>query len=86
MTPEAKARVEVGQLLVQAGWHVCGMTDFDIHAAQGVAMLRKTAGLVDLLREALSPLADKIECAFVYGFMARGEEPGLRQVAVDPLK
>jgi type I restriction enzyme, R subunit len=38
MTPEAKARVHIDKLLVQAGWHVCGMGDFDIHAAQGVAI------------------------------------------------
>ncbi len=38
MTPEAKARVEIDKLLVQAGWHVCGITDCDIHAAQGVAI------------------------------------------------
>ncbi|HET6435685.1 MAG TPA: nucleotidyltransferase domain-containing protein [Xanthomonadaceae bacterium] len=35
-------------------------------------LLRKTAGLVDVLREALSPLADRIDGAFVYGSMARG--------------
>jgi type I restriction enzyme, R subunit len=38
MTPEAKARIEIDKLLGQAGWHVCGMGDFDIHAAQGVAI------------------------------------------------
>jgi type I restriction enzyme, R subunit len=38
MTPEAKARVDIDKLLGQAGWHVCGMADFDIHAAQGVAI------------------------------------------------
>lgn len=37
-------------------------------------LLRKTAGLVDLLRETLLPVAAKIECAFVYGSMARGDE------------
>ena len=37
-------------------------------------LLRKTAGLVDVLRQALVPLADKLEMAFVYGSMARGEE------------
>lgn len=37
-------------------------------------LLRKTAGLVDVLREALLPVADGIELAFVYGSMARGEE------------
>lgn len=36
-------------------------------------LLRKTAGLADVLREALVPLADRIELAFVYGSMAKGE-------------
>jgi DNA-binding transcriptional ArsR family regulator len=35
-------------------------------------LLRKTAGLVDILREALSPLSDRIDFAFVYGSMAKG--------------
>lgn len=38
MTPEAKARVDIDRLLAQAGWHVCGMADVDIHAAKGVAI------------------------------------------------
>lgn len=38
MTPEAKARVDIDKLLAQAGWHVCGMGDFNIHAAEGVAI------------------------------------------------
>ena len=37
-------------------------------------LLRKTAGLVDVLRDALVPLAGQIEQAFVYGSMARGDE------------
>lgn len=37
-------------------------------------LLRKTAGLVDVVREALAPLVSKIDMAFVYGSMARGEE------------
>lgn len=37
-------------------------------------LLRKTAGLVDVLRDALAPLAGKVERAFVYGSMARGTE------------
>lgn len=45
-------------------------------------LLRKTAGLVDLLREALAPLADRIECAFVYGSMARGEDHATSDVDV----
>jgi predicted nucleotidyltransferase len=40
-------------------------------------ILKKTAGVADLLREALEPLADRVRTAFVYGSVARGEErPG----------
>jgi len=35
-------------------------------------LFRKTAGLADLLREALAPLAKRITAAFVFGSMARG--------------
>ena len=38
MTPEQKARVNIDTLLKQAGWHVCHMTDANIHAARGVAL------------------------------------------------
>ena len=38
---------------------------------QGI--MRKTAGLADVLREALEPLASGIEQAFVFGSIARGE-------------
>src|SRR3990172_4867843 len=34
----------------------------------------KTFGVADLLREALRPLADRIDAAFVYGSVARGEK------------
>ncbi len=37
-------------------------------------ILKKTAGIADVLREALEPLADKIQVAFVYGSIARGDE------------
>jgi uncharacterized protein len=37
-------------------------------------LMLKTAGLVDVLRDALAPLADRIDCAFVYGSIARGQE------------
>lgn len=37
-------------------------------------LLRKTAGVVDVLRDALAPVADKIDSAFVYGSIARGTE------------
>jgi type I restriction enzyme, R subunit len=38
MTPEAQARAQIDALLTAAGWHVCGMADFNIHAARGVAI------------------------------------------------
>lgn len=45
------------------------------HELQG--LLRKTAGLVDAIREALSPWAGGIRWAFVFGSMASHEEaPG----------
>ncbi|MBC9072465.1 nucleotidyltransferase domain-containing protein [Thauera sp. CAU 1555] len=37
-------------------------------------LFRKTCGLVDVLADALRPLADEILLAFVFGSMARGEE------------
>lgn len=37
-------------------------------------LLRKTAGLVDVLRDALTPLGSAVERAFVYGSMASGAE------------
>jgi predicted nucleotidyltransferase len=36
-------------------------------------LLRKTAGLADMLRRALAPLSDDIAFAFVYGGQAAGE-------------
>ncbi|MDZ4255295.1 MAG: helix-turn-helix domain-containing protein [Sulfuritalea sp.] len=37
-------------------------------------LLRKTSGLADVLREALTPLSGRIAAAFVYGSMAAGSE------------
>lgn len=37
-------------------------------------VLKKTAGVADVLREALEPLAGRITAAFVYGSVARGDE------------
>ena len=36
------------------------------------SLMMKTAGLADVLRKALGPLADQIEIAFVYGSQANG--------------
>ena len=38
------------------------------------SILRKTSGIVDVLAEALLPLAEKISVAFVFGSMASGKE------------
>jgi len=38
------------------------------------SLIVKTAGVADVLREALAPLAASIDVAFVYGSVARGEE------------
>lgn len=42
--------------------------------AELAAMLRKTVGIADMLREALAPLAPEIDAAFIFGSAARGEE------------
>ncbi len=39
-----------------------------------VSILKKTSGLVDVLFDALAPLAEKIEVAFVFGSVAKGTE------------
>ncbi|MEJ7745469.1 MAG: helix-turn-helix domain-containing protein, partial [Luteimonas sp.] len=39
-------------------------------------LMRKTAGLVDVLRAGLASLAEQIACAFVYGSMAAGNQSG----------
>ena len=38
------------------------------------SLLMKTAGVVDVLRTALAPLADHIDVAFLYGSITRGKE------------
>lgn len=50
------------------------------HELAGV--LRKTAGLADVLREALQPLWERIAVAFVYGSMASGKERARSDVDV----
>jgi len=46
-------------------------------------LVRKTSGVADVLRSALAPLADRIQVAWIYGSLARGEER--RQSDVDIL-
>ena len=42
--------------------------------AELAGLLRKTAGLADVLREALLPLGTKVKLAFIYGSIAAGAE------------
>ena len=37
-------------------------------------IIRKTVGLVDVLKDALAPLSDRIDFAYIYGSYASGEE------------
>jgi predicted nucleotidyltransferase len=46
------------------------------------ALLAKTTGVFHMLREALAPLAERIEYAFVYGSFAKGEEKAESDVDV----
>lgn len=45
-------------------------------------ILRKTAGIADVLRDALAPLGNRIEIAFVYGSVATGTERARSDVDV----
>jgi predicted nucleotidyltransferase/DNA-binding HxlR family transcriptional regulator len=42
--------------------------------AELAGLLRKTAGVVDVLRDVLTPLGESVELAFVYGSVAAGTE------------
>jgi predicted nucleotidyltransferase/DNA-binding HxlR family transcriptional regulator len=42
--------------------------------AELAGLLRKTAGVVDVLRDVLTPLGERVELAFVYGSVAAGTE------------
>lgn len=46
------------------------------------AILKKTVGIADVLREALAPVAEKIQVAFIYGSIASGEERSRSDVDV----
>jgi predicted nucleotidyltransferase len=73
---ELRALADMGLLLRQeTGRQVYYRANLQCPVYEELAgLLRKTAGLVDVLREALAPLTDKVELAFVYGSMASGTE------------
>jgi predicted nucleotidyltransferase len=43
-------------------------------------LFEKTAGLVPVLEQMLRPFRDRIQCAFVYGSVAKGQEQALSDV------
>jgi predicted nucleotidyltransferase len=43
-------------------------------------LFEKTAGLVPIAKEILEPFEDNIQCAFVYGSVARNREPAMSDV------
>ena len=45
-------------------------------------LLEKTAGLLPVLQQALEPFGERIDCAFVYGSVARSDEHALSDVDV----
>ena len=50
--------------------------------AELAEIFRKTSGLADVLREALAPVAGKIDLAFVFGSIAQGKERSVSDVDV----
>lgn len=59
----------------------CANTDHPIFADLS-ALVRKTMGLVDVLRDALAPLNKQIQVAFVFGSMANATEHAYSDVDV----
>lgn len=45
-------------------------------------LVLKTFGLADILRDALRPLASKIDAAFVYGSMSKGEDSAASDIDI----
>jgi predicted nucleotidyltransferase len=72
---ELKALTDAGLLLrTAAGNQVRYQASRDCPVYEELAAIfRKTAGLADVLRDLLSPLADKISLAFVFGSVAQGK-------------
>lgn len=62
------------------GWHLAGnqvryQANRDCPIYEELASIfRKTSGLADVVREALLPLTDQVDFAFIYGSVAQGKE------------
>ena len=70
------SREKVGNLVRYKADSTCPIYD----ELRGI--LKKTAGVADVLREALAPLNDKISVAFVYGSVASGAERRVSDIDV----
>ncbi|MYN06475.1 nucleotidyltransferase domain-containing protein [Pseudoduganella aquatica] len=46
------------------------------------SLLRKTSGLADQISSALQPLSPQIECAFIFGSVARGKEQAFSDIDI----
>lgn len=73
---ELRALADLGLLLRQEVGH---QVHYRANPQCGVfseiaGLLRKTSGVADVLRDALSPLGDKVVLAFIYGSVAAGTE------------
>ena len=81
---ELRALTELGLLTREAiGRQVHYRANRDSPVFDELAgLLRKTAGLADVLRSALAPLAERITLAFIYGSVASGTERPLSDVDV----
>jgi len=69
-------RNEVGRQVFYAANRECPVFE------ELAGLLRKTAGLVDVVRHALQPLKGRVDAAFIYGSMATGKESSQSDVDV----
>jgi predicted nucleotidyltransferase len=81
---ELKALSEAGLLLREsAGNQVRYQADKSNPIYPELAeIFRKTVGMADVVRDALAPLADKIDLAFIFGSVARGKETATSDIDV----
>ncbi len=69
-------REEIGRQVFYAADRSCSVLD------ELAGLLRKTVGLVDVVRHALQPFSERIVAVFVYGSMASGTETSHSDVDV----
>jgi predicted nucleotidyltransferase len=69
-------REEIGRQVFYAADRSCPVLD------ELAGLLRKTVGLVDVVRHALQPFSERIEAVFVYGSIASGTETSHSDVDV----